>query len=295
MYIAQINTGTLLAPPDDPLVAEFMDALDRINAIADGAPGFVWRLQTDSGNATDVAVSDDPCEIVNMSVWETVADLKAYVYRTEHVEFFSRRAEWFDPDATRVAVWHIEPGEVPELDDAFRRIAFRDRHGASPYAFGFRAADPLTFELTDLDDEQTRSLIERLNDELAGVATEPGENHFALASDEVTGSNGRMIRARLGGRLVGCGALRRIDANVGELKRMYVDPTVRGNKIGAAILDQLELWATRLDMTEVKLETGPRQLEANGLYQNAGFERCGAWGEYRVTPSTSMCYRKLLG
>ena len=98
-------------------------------------------------------------------------------------------------------------------------------------------------------------MIERLNTELEAVAIEPDENHFTLATDEVTGDNGRMLRARFDGRLVGCGALRRIEPAVGELKRMYVDPTVRGLRIGAALLDQLELWATRLGIAEVKLET----------------------------------------
>lgn len=293
--VAQINIGTLVAAPDDPRVAEFIESLDRINAIADRAPGFVWRLQTDAGNATDIQLFDDPRRIVNMSMWESVDDLKAYAYRSEHVEFFRRRHEWFEAAAKQVALWHIADGELPEVDDAIRRVDFAERNGASPYSFGFgRVPVPLTFEVTDLEDTATRALVERLNDELASVAVEPGENHFTLANDEVTGDGGRMIRARLGGRLVGCGALRRIEDRVGELKRMYVDPAERGNRLGAAILDQLELWATRLGICEVKLETGPRQVEANALYVRAGYERCDAWGEYLLTPRTSMCYRKLL-
>jgi GNAT superfamily N-acetyltransferase len=295
VHVAQINLGTLIAPPDDPQVAPFMDALDRINAIADGAPGFVWRLQTDAGNATDIHMSDDPRRIVNMSVWESVETLKAYAYRSEHVDFFRRRGEWFEPDAKQVALWHIADGEIPELDDALRRVAFLDTYGASAYAFRFgRVPKALTFEVTDLDGDGTRELVTRLNAELAAVAVEPGENHFDLTNDEVTGANGRMVGARHDGRLVGCGALRRIEGTVGELKRMFVDPTVRGHKFGAAILDQLELWATRLGIDEIKLETGPRQTEANGLYRRAGFERCDAWGEYLLTPTTSRCYRKLL-
>lgn len=295
MQIAQINVGTLLAPPNDPSVSEFMDALDRINALADSARGFIARLQSDLGNATDITVSDDPCEIVNMSVWESVEDLKAYAYHTEHVEFFRRRAEWFRRDAKRVALWHVAERRLPELDDALRRLLFFERLGSSAYAFGFaRVPSSLTFEVTDLDDSETRELIERLNAELAAVAVEPDENHFTLATHEVTGDNGRMVRARYDGRLVGCGALRRIGTGVGELKRMYVDPTVRGLRIGAAILDQLEMWATRLGISEVRLETGPRQIEANALYQRTGFERCDAWGEYLLTPKTSMCYRKML-
>ncbi|MFP5489357.1 MAG: GNAT family N-acetyltransferase [Acidimicrobiia bacterium] len=295
MHVAQINIGTMVAPTDDPVVAEFMAALDRVNAIADSAPGFVWRLQTDEGNATDIHVFPDPLQLVNMSVWEGVDALRAYVYRSEHIDFFRRRAEWFRPDGKRVALWHVAPGELPELDEAVRRVEFQERHGSTAYSFGFaRPPAPLTFEVTDLDDPETLGLVYRLNDELAAVAVEPGENHFDLTTAEVTGDAGRMIRARYDGRLVGCGAVRRIEPRVGEIKRMYVDASYRGSKFGAALLDQLELAATRLGLDELKLETGPRQVAANGLYQRAGYERCEPWGEYVLTPATSRCYAKRL-
>lgn len=295
MHVAQINIGTMVAPTDDPTVAEFMEALDRVNSIADTAPGFVWRLQTEDGNATSIHAFPDPLQLVNMSVWESIDALTAYVYRSEHVDFFRRRAEWFVADAKRVAIWHVEPGEVPDIDDAVRRVEFQERRGRSPYSFGFgRPPAPLTFEVTDLDDPDTRDLVLRLNAELAAVATEPDENHFALTNAEVTGDGGRMLRARYDGRLVGCGAVRRIEPTVGEVKRMYVDESVRGLRIGAAILDQLELAATRLGIAELKLETGPRQVAAIGLYEQAGFERCAAWGEYLLTPTTSRCYAKRL-
>ena len=113
VHVAQINIGTMLAATDDPLVAEFMDNLERINAIADTAPGFVWRLQTDSGNATEIQIFPNPLTLVNMSVWESADALKEYVYRSDHVEFFRRRAEWFQPDAKRVAlVGHSRLGKT---------------------------------------------------------------------------------------------------------------------------------------------------------------------------------------
>ena len=113
VHVAQINIGTMVAATDDPLVAEFMDNLERINAVADAAPGFVWRLQTDIGNATEIQIFPDPLTLVNMSVWESVEALKDYVYRSDHVDFFRRRAEWFEPDAKRVALWHITAGHDP--------------------------------------------------------------------------------------------------------------------------------------------------------------------------------------
>jgi GNAT superfamily N-acetyltransferase len=273
-----------------------MDNLDRINTLADAAPGFVWRLQSPAGNATDIHVFDNPLEILNMSVWESVEHLKAYVYRSDHVEFFRRRAAWFEADAKRVALWHVAPGVLPDVDEGVRRVRFQEAHGPSPYSFGFwRVPEPLTFEVTDLADAATTNLVSRLNEELAAVAVEPDENHFALTTAEVTGSNGLMLRARLDAALVGCGAVRRIESTVGEIKRMFVDRSARRNKIGAAVLDQLELGATRLGMTEVKLETGPRQSEAVAMYERAGYARCEPWGEYLLTPTTSLCYSKPLG
>ena len=295
VHVAQVNIGTMVAATDDPRVAEFMDALEHVNAIADAAPGFVWRLQTDSGNATEIQIFPDPLTLVNMSVWESVDALKAYVYRSEHMDFFRRRAAWFEADAKRVALWHVPDGTIPELDEAVRRIGFLERIGASPYAFGFaKPPVPLVFEQTNPDDADTDTLIERLNHELAVVATHPGENHFSLAADEVTGDRGRMLRARYGEQLVGCGAVREIGDGAGEIKRMFVDESVRGLKIGAAILDQLELHATRLGLRELKLETSAKQQSALRLYEGFGFAPCDAWGEYVETPETSLCFSKRL-
>lgn len=295
VHVAQINIGTMLAATDDPLVAEFMDNLERINAIADTAPGFVWRLQTDSGNATEIQIFPNPLTLVNMSVWESADALKEYVYRSDHVEFFRRRAEWFQPDAKRVALWHVPAGTIPELDEAVRRVEFLERNGATPYAFGFAKPPlPLVFEATTPDDGDTADLIERLNHELAVVATHPNENHFRLTSDEVTGDRGRMVRARYGEQLVGCGAVRTVGEGVGEIKRMFVDPAFRGSKFGAAILDQLELHARRLGLRELRLETSAKQPAAIRLYEGFGFTRSELWGEYLESPETSLCFHKPL-
>ena len=191
-HLAQINIGTMLAATDDPSVAEFMDNLERVNAIADAAPGFVWRLQTDSGNATEIQIFPNPLTLVNMSVWESVDALKEYVYRSDHVDFFRRRAAWFEPDAKRVALWYLPAGKIPELDEAVRRVEFLERNGPTPYAFGFgKPQVPLVFEATTPDDPETGDMIERLNHELSIVATHACENHFALGSDEVSGDRGR--------------------------------------------------------------------------------------------------------
>lgn len=124
VHVAQINIGTMIAPTDDPAVSEFMNNLERINAQADHASGFVWRLQTADGNATSIQIFANPLQLVNMSVWDSVEALKTYVYRTEHADFFRRRAEWFERDAERVALWTIPAGAIPTLDEAVRRADF---------------------------------------------------------------------------------------------------------------------------------------------------------------------------
>ena len=95
-HLAQINIGRLIAPIDDPRIAEFVNQLEPINALADRAPGFVWRLQSALGNATDIAYNDDPAMFVNMSVWESLEALRHYVYRSDHIRVLRDRAKWFE-------------------------------------------------------------------------------------------------------------------------------------------------------------------------------------------------------
>ena len=94
-HLAQINIGRLLAPLDSPTLAEFVANLDRINALADGAPGFVWRFQTAAGNATSLRPYDDEMMIVNFSLWASVESLKAYVYQSAHADIMRKRRQWF--------------------------------------------------------------------------------------------------------------------------------------------------------------------------------------------------------
>ena len=138
--LAQVNIGRLRAPVDDPLIAEFVAGLDRINKLADRAPGFVWRLQTEDGNATAVRpVADDELLAINMSVWESVELLADFVYRSGHVAFMRRRREWFERYATSyLALWWIPAGTVPTVPEAMNRIAHLDRHGPTSTAFTFK-------------------------------------------------------------------------------------------------------------------------------------------------------------
>jgi hypothetical protein len=139
-HLAQVNIGRLRAPIDDPLVADFVAALDCINALADRAPGFVWRLQTEDGNATAIRPdADDDLLAINLSVWESVEALADYAYRSEHVTFMRRRREWFERmTGSYLALWWIPAGTIPTVPEAMDRIAHLDEQGPTPMAFTFK-------------------------------------------------------------------------------------------------------------------------------------------------------------
>jgi len=142
-HIAQVNIGRLLAPLDDPMIAGFVALLDEINALAEGSPGFVWRLQTDEGNATDLRPYDDDRIIVNMTVWESIEQLKEYVYRSAHAEVPKHRREWFEKfDGAFAALWWVEAGHTPTVEEAKQRLDYLYKHGESEFAFSFRKPFP---------------------------------------------------------------------------------------------------------------------------------------------------------
>jgi hypothetical protein len=139
-HLAQLNIGRLLHPIDHPEIREFVEGLDHINALADQWPGFVWRLQTDSGNATDVQHpwSRDPFMLVNMSVWKSPEDLKQFVYRSCHLEYVLKRSQWFEtPSQAHCVLWWIPEGHIPTLEEARQRLEHYRNHGDSAYAFWF--------------------------------------------------------------------------------------------------------------------------------------------------------------
>lgn len=138
-HLAQVNIGKLLAPIDDPLIADFVAQLDAVNALADASPGFVWRLKDESGNATAIPAFDDPRMIINMSVWESLEALRAYVYRSDHAKVLARRRDWFEkPDGPHMALWWIPAGTLPSVDDGKRRLRLLVERGPSVEAFTFR-------------------------------------------------------------------------------------------------------------------------------------------------------------
>lgn len=142
--LAQINIARLIAAIDDPKIAGFVAELDSINALADVAPGFIWRLKSDSGNATDIAYDDDPFIIVNMSVWDSPESLRAFTYQSRHVEIFRQRAQWFEkPAQPTYCLWWVPDGHIPTLDEARERLEHYRRYGPTQHAFWFQHLFPM--------------------------------------------------------------------------------------------------------------------------------------------------------
>ena len=125
MHVAEINIGRLNYPIDDPRMADFVNNLGRVNAMAERMPGFVWRLVGDGSNdgALELRLYADPMMAVNMSVWASVEDLENYVWNTVHKRFYNRKAEWFEPmKSHHFAMWPIEEGHIPTVEEAKARL-----------------------------------------------------------------------------------------------------------------------------------------------------------------------------
>jgi heme-degrading monooxygenase HmoA len=141
--LAQVNIARPVEPLTSPRLAEFMALLEPVNAMADTAPGFVWRLQTEDGDATAVRAFGDDELIVNMSVWESVEAFAEFVFGGFHAEVMRRRREWFAHLREPYSVaWWVATGQVPTLDDAEERLASLRKHGPTPYAFTMQRAYP---------------------------------------------------------------------------------------------------------------------------------------------------------
>ena len=142
-HLAQINIGRLRGPLGSAVVAGFEAGLDAMNALAEASPGFVWRLQDEGGDATQIALYDDPLVIVNVSVWESVDALRAYAYDTAHRDFLRRRREWFERmDEPHLALWWVPAGHLPTGAEARDRLAHLAAHGPSARAFTFVDVPP---------------------------------------------------------------------------------------------------------------------------------------------------------
>lgn len=138
-HLAQLNIARALHPMDAPQMQDFADNLEAINGLAESMPGFVWRLQDESGDATSIQAYEDPLMLVNLTVWESTEALQEFVYRSDHRQFFVRRAEWFEaPQESNYVLWWIPAGHIPDIAEAQQKLDDLRRYGESRNAFSFR-------------------------------------------------------------------------------------------------------------------------------------------------------------
>jgi hypothetical protein len=140
--LAQLNIAILKEPLGSPALADFVANLDRINALAEDSPGFLWRLKSDTGNATAFRPLGENT-IVNMSVWKNVESLQQYVYKSAHTSIMSRRKEWFERMTEAFMVlWWVPENHHPIIEEALARLEQLRQHGPTSNAFTFRRPFP---------------------------------------------------------------------------------------------------------------------------------------------------------
>ena len=138
-HLAQLNIALPREPLDSPLLSGFVAALDPINALADASPGFVWRLQDDSGDATEIRGFGDARLIINLTVWESVESLADFVFRSAHTAVMRQRRQWFDPMPEAYTVlWWVPAGHIPTIEEAEERLDLLRKEGPTPAAFTLR-------------------------------------------------------------------------------------------------------------------------------------------------------------
>lgn len=139
-HLAQLNIAMMREPLESPGMADFVDNLERINALAEASPGYVWRLQDEAGDATAIRPFGAQV-LVNLSLWRDVQSLSDYVYKSAHAEMLKRRREWFDKvEQAHMVLWWVAAGHRPGVEEAAERLAHLREHGPSAYAFTFRQA-----------------------------------------------------------------------------------------------------------------------------------------------------------
>jgi hypothetical protein len=136
--LAQLNIAWMKAPLESPEMADFVANLERINALAEASPGYVWRLQDEAGDATAIRPFGDEV-LVNMSLWQDVQSLSDYVYKSAHTEMLKRRREWFERvEQAHQVLWWVPVGHRPDVVEAAERLAHLRERGATQQAFTFR-------------------------------------------------------------------------------------------------------------------------------------------------------------
>jgi len=143
-HLAQINIAQAKDEMDSEVMKGFVERLDEINALAEASPGFIWRLQDESGNASEIQVFDDPLLLINMSVWRDIDSLKHYVYRSAHVDLLRDRDAWFNKTVqAHQALWWIPAGHVPSEQEGVERLQYLQQNGPTATAFTFARPQPM--------------------------------------------------------------------------------------------------------------------------------------------------------
>ncbi len=143
---------------------------------------------------------------------------------------------------------------------------------------------------TPLQDD-VRTLVAELNATLLELT--PPEHCHHLMVEQMAGADTTVFVAREGSKAVGCGALKRHPAGIGEVKRMYTRPSHRGRRVGSDIVALIEMMARQEGLERLVLETGDRHHAAWAVYERAGFKRCGAVLDYPDV-GWSVFYEKVL-
>ena len=141
--LAQVNVARMNADLDDPIMSGFVQRLDEINALAEASKGFVWRFKTEAGDATYLRPFEDQRILFNMSVWETLEDLKEYVYASKHVELLKSKANWFSKiNEPHLALWWVQKDHIPSVEEALEKLRLIKARGPSADAFAFAKPYP---------------------------------------------------------------------------------------------------------------------------------------------------------
>lgn len=140
MYIAEYDIARCKAPLDDPSMQEFVDNIDRVFALAESCPGFIWRHRPLDSEVSGLLIDDDPLKVENLSVWESLDALQNFLYHTFHVNYLKRGREWFDKlPVANVAIWHVEVGKNPAPEEGRKRLKHLQQNGESEFAFGLNS------------------------------------------------------------------------------------------------------------------------------------------------------------
>ena len=142
-HIAQVNIAHMKGTLEEPVMTGFVARLDEINELADNSPGFIWRLESEEGDATSIQAFDDPLILINMSVWASIEALHAFVYSSAHIELLRGKKGWFDrAKKAHLALWWVQEGHIPTVGEAKQRLETLDALGPSPEVFTFRHRYP---------------------------------------------------------------------------------------------------------------------------------------------------------